>query len=79
MTVQVKAFARAREIVGPRLTLELTDDATVGAAWTLLCERFEALSDFSLRGLAVNREYVGMDHRLKNGDELAVIPPVSGG
>ncbi|NUQ00583.1 MAG: MoaD/ThiS family protein [Armatimonadetes bacterium] len=48
VTVEVRAFARAREIMG-------------------------------LRGLAVNREYVGLDHLLQDGDELAVIPPVSGG
>lgn len=79
MTVEVRAFARAREIMGPRMVLELPEGATVGAAWEQLCQQFTPLGAFVLRGLAVNREYVGLDHLLQDGDELAVIPPVSGG
>ncbi len=76
MEVTVRLFAMLRERAGAReLTLELPDGARVGDA-------LEALGDVS-RGLplvmAVNREYAREDHLLDPGDELALIPPVSGG
>jgi molybdopterin converting factor subunit 1 len=80
MRITVRCFAAAREIVGgATLPLDLPDQATVGDAWAQLGDRYPSLKGFDLRGLAVNRDYVEPDHRLSEGDELAVIPPVSGG
>ncbi len=79
MRVTVRAFAGAREILGASRTIEVPDGATVAGLWGRLCADFPALSDFPLRGLAVNREYVDPDTVVTDGDEVAVIPPVSGG
>ena len=76
MEVTVRLFAMLRERAGAReVTLELPEGARVGDA-------LEALGDLA-SGLplvmAVNREYARADHPLDAGDELALIPPVSGG
>ncbi len=39
----------------------------------------EALDDLSLVRVAVNHEYVGLDHPIKAGDEVALFPPITGG
>jgi len=39
----------------------------------------EALKNAQLVRVAVNREYVGWDHKLRPGDEVALFPPVTGG
>lgn len=39
----------------------------------------EALRDLSVIRVAVNQDYVGSDHRLREGDEVAIFPPVTGG
>jgi len=39
----------------------------------------EALRDLSVVRVAVNQEYVGLDHPLRDGDEVALFPPVTGG
>jgi molybdopterin synthase catalytic subunit len=74
--VRVKLFAALREQAGAReRELELSDGAGVGDVWGALGLGAEP------RGLvyAVNRSYVERETRLQDGDEVAVIPPVSGG
>jgi molybdopterin synthase sulfur carrier subunit len=39
----------------------------------------EALRDLSVVRVAVNQEYVGPDHPIREGDEIAIFPPVTGG
>ena len=39
----------------------------------------EALRDLSVIRVAVNQEYVGLDHPVRDGDEVALFPPVTGG
>jgi molybdopterin synthase sulfur carrier subunit len=39
----------------------------------------EALRDLSVVRVAVNQEYVGGDHPVRDGDEVALFPPVTGG
>ena len=39
----------------------------------------EALRDLSVIRVAVNQEYVGPDHPIRDGDEVALFPPVTGG
>ena len=39
----------------------------------------EALADLKVVRVAVNLEYVGRDHQLRDGDEVAIFPPVTGG
>jgi molybdopterin converting factor subunit 1 len=78
----VRLFATARDAVGAReLELELPPGATTGHALAALAARSsapEAIASDRI-ALAVNREYARDDRRLHDGDELAVIPPVSGG
>ena len=39
----------------------------------------EALRDLSVIRVAVNQDYVGPDHPIRDGDEIALFPPVTGG
>ena len=81
MIVRVRLFARQRELAGTsRLVLELPDGATIDAAWSALAARFPDLA--SARPyvrFARNGVYADAADALADGDELACIPPVSGG
>jgi molybdopterin synthase catalytic subunit len=77
MKVTVRLFAMLRERAGAReVTLELPDGACVSDALAAL--EGVAPAEMPLV-MAVNREYAREDHALDPGDELALIPPVSGG
>jgi MoaE-MoaD fusion protein len=82
MTVTVRLFAMLRESAGRgELELELDEGATVADAMAALQGR-DGLGDVLERmpvRAAVNREYVADETPLSSGDELALIPPVSGG
>jgi molybdopterin converting factor subunit 1 len=79
MTVRVLFFAYLRERVGVRqATVELPHDATVDDLWSALLSRYDRLPSEPPR-FAVNRVYVDKGHPLRENDELALIPPVSGG
>jgi molybdopterin synthase catalytic subunit len=81
MRVRIRLFAIQRELVGAReIPLELPDGATVADAWDDLVARHPALAPGrdSVR-FAVNAAYAGSTTMLADGDELAMIPPVSGG
>ncbi len=76
--VTVRLFAMLRERAGaPELTLELPEGASVSDA--LASEPLSALADGIPLVMAVNREYADGEQVLDAGDELALIPPVSGG
>jgi MoaE-MoaD fusion protein len=81
MRVIVKLFAVLREQAGmDEMLLELPAGATAGSAAAVLAERTPALQKFLGRSaFAVNRSYVPSSATLSDGDELAIIPPVSGG
>ena len=76
MRVVVRLFAGLRERAGTgRRDLELPDGAAVADVWPQL-----ALGEEPPGVLyAVNRDYAKPDHQLADGDEVALIPPVSGG
>jgi len=81
MTVTVKLFAILRERAGaPELQIQLPASATVATARDALGERVPAIQGFLPRiAWAVNQAYVPIETELHDGDELAAIPPVSGG
>ncbi len=79
--LQLLYFGIVRERLGRREeSRELATGATVG---DLLEDLAASHGIFALGAgvlrVAVNREYVEKDHRLADGDEVAVIPPVAGG
>jgi molybdopterin synthase catalytic subunit len=76
MRVTVRLFAILRQRAGSdRLELDLPDGALVSDA----LEQVEHLAGGLSLVMAVNREYAAADQPLAAGDELALIPPVSGG
>src|SRR5579863_236015 len=82
MHVQIRLFAQLRERLGSAsLDAEFDDGATVGDALRELSAHAtlgELLAELPVRA-AVNREIAGEDTELHAGDELALLPPVSGG
>lgn len=81
MRVRVRLFAVQRELAGTReVTLDLRDRGTIDDAWAALVERHPALAPGrSFVRFARNADYADPAVELADGDELAVIPPVSGG
>jgi len=76
MVISVRLFAALREQAGVReRSLEVEDGSTVGDIWPLLGLGAEPTGLVYAR----NREYVDRSSPLAAGDEIAVIPPVSGG
>lgn len=79
MKVRVRLFALFREIAGAEaLELELAPGATAAEAWALLAARHPRLAEHS-PAAAVNARLTGSAAALAEGDELAFLPPVSGG
>jgi molybdopterin converting factor small subunit len=77
--VQVRLFASARECVGAAsLAQTLPAGAAVGDLVSCLYEAYPGLRDLRLR-FALNAAYCDLDAKLRDGDELACIPPVGGG
>ena len=81
MQVTVRYFAGHRDITGKaEERIELAEGATIATLWELLTTRYPRLAPYRGRLLyAVNQEYGTLATELHDGDELAFIPPVSGG
>src|SRR5579863_1773367 len=61
-------------------TLDLPDGSTLGDLLALISERIPGMKrSLTSLAVAVNQEYAGAETRLKTGDEIALLPPVSGG
>ena len=81
MRVTVRLFARLRDIAGAaELAREVDPGATIGSVWRLLAAEYPALQPYERSiSSAVNADYARMDTPLADGDEVAFLPPVSGG
>lgn len=81
MRIHVKLFAILRDKARTgAFQLELADRSTVAEAYARLAGQYPSIAVYLPRAsAAVNREYVRGEHVLRDGDELALIPPVSGG
>ncbi|MGC4033839.1 MAG: MoaD/ThiS family protein [Tepidisphaeraceae bacterium] len=77
----MKCFALARDLTGyAERTIEMPEGSTAGDVLAAVVATAPQLSPHANRlALAVNLEYVGRETVLKDGDEVALIPPVSGG
>jgi molybdopterin converting factor subunit 1 len=80
MIVNVLAFGIVKEIFrGSTIDVELNDAVTVDELKTLLEDRYPRLKQLASYMIAVNNEYASAGDVIQRNDEIAIIPPVSGG
>jgi molybdopterin converting factor subunit 1 len=81
MRVTVRLFARLRDLTGAgELMRDVAAPATAQAVWNALAAEWPALREYEkTMSVAVNAEYSRMTASVKDGDEIAFLPPVSGG
>ena len=80
MQVHIHAYARLKEFLGSKLSLDIPEGATLGDAIAEITRMNPDSREFiPLCRLAVNRQYVGEDHILKGNEEILLFPPSSGG
>jgi molybdopterin converting factor subunit 1 len=76
---KIIAFGITKELLGGRdASIEINGE-TVGALRTALNERYPQLLNLRSLLIAVNNDYADEDVVLSSSDEIALIPPVSGG
>jgi molybdopterin converting factor subunit 1 len=81
MRVTVKLFARLKDLAGAgELVREVQAPATVQTVWKSLTADMPSLVQYeNTMSVAVNAEYAKMAAAVRDGDEVAFLPPVSGG
>lgn len=81
MQARVRLFAALAEALGQReVVVDLPEGATVADLCRKLSEQFPRLAEYTANlAYAVNAQYTSPSHALEDGDEVALIPPVSGG
>lgn len=81
MRVTIRLFARLRDIAGAaELAREVEPEATIGSLWRGLVREFPEFERYEQSiSSAVNADYARMDQKVRDGDEVAFLPPVSGG
>ncbi|MBV8083607.1 MAG: MoaD/ThiS family protein [Chloroflexi bacterium] len=81
MTVQVRLFARYRELAGTNaLELDVPDKSTALDVFDRIAQRFPEMQPMRASTLmAIDAEYVRPETELREGEELVLMPPVSGG
>ena len=81
MKVRVRVFASLREILGKdEVEVELPKGTTVEGLWTQLVNDDERLEPFTKSiNFAINHDFAGKETELNPDDEVAFLPPVSGG
>ena len=81
MRVTVRLFARLRDLTGAgELTRDVESPATAESVWRSLISEYPSLAEYDRSiSVAVNAEYARMGAAVEDGDEVAFLPPVSGG
>lgn len=80
MKVNLLAFGIAKEIFGgPSITVDIANDATISNLKYLLEQQYPRLKKLATYMVAVNNEYALDGDTVHERDEVAIIPPVSGG
>ena len=78
--VSVLLFGIARDLTGrSTLPVPLPSDGRIDTLINTLCQQYPLLTGIKSLLIAVNGEYAGPDQMLNPNDEVAIIPPVSGG
>ena len=80
MKIQLLFFGITTDLVGEKsLSLGLEDNTSVSELKKILTTQFSALKNIHDFAIAVNEDYAEDALIIKNGDVVAIIPPVSGG
>ena len=80
MTVNILAFGIAKDILrAQKMSVVLDNGPTVGSLRSHLLGHYPEFQKLASLSFAVNEEYVQDSMQLKDGDEVIIIPPVSGG
>ena len=81
MRVTVRLFARLRDLAGSgELVRDVPGPATIEQGWRSLVKDMPALGDYErTMSVALNADYSRMNAAVQDGDEVAFLPPVSGG
>jgi molybdopterin converting factor subunit 1 len=79
MKINILAFGIVKEIFGASSTEIELQDGNVYALKKLLEEKYPRLKQLTSYMVAVNNEYANRDRVVTTKDEVAIIPPVSGG
>jgi len=77
MSITVKFFASLRETIGKAGASLGTDNISTAAdVWQIATDNHEPIDNMLV---AINMEYANLDESVKDGDEVAFFPPVTGG
>ena len=80
MKIKLLAFGIAKDILsGQNLEIEIQDGTSANQLKAYLFEKYPAFQKLQSLMIAVNEEYVEEEVILEANDEIALIPPVSGG
>ena len=81
MKVRVRVFAALREILGKEeVEVELPERTTIEGLWKQLVDDDDRLKPFTKSiNFAINHDFAGKETELNPDDEVAFLPPVSGG
>ncbi len=80
MRVTIRLFARLRDLAGAgELVREVQPESTIAGVWQVLATELPALKDSERTlSVALNADYSKMSATVHDGDEVALLPPVSG-
>ena len=81
MRVTIRLFARLRDLAGTgELVRDLPPSSTIDGVWRALVTEMPALQEYErTMSVALNADYSRMSAPVHDGDEVAFLPPVSGG
>ncbi len=77
MSITVKFFASLRETIGKSdISLDADNITTAADVWRIVTDNHDPIGNMLV---AINMEYASLDETVKDGDEIAFFPPVTGG
>ena len=79
MKISILTFGAASELLESNTTLKLEEGLTINDFKQHLRNAYPKLNNLKSFAIAINEEYASDNQIIKDGDTVAVIPPVSGG